>query len=174
MSALVLVGLMGAGKSTVGRIVADRLGWPLVDSDEAIEARTGCSVRALWEAGGEAAYRALESDVVLDAVRSGEDVVVAAPGGVVLDEQVRLALEAVDVVWLRADPSTLAGRVEVGDHRPLLGDDPETVLAEMADTRADLYRQVADTVIDVEGLDPEAVADLLIDEATGSSVPPPT
>lgn len=163
MTALVLVGMMGAGKSTIGRILADRLGWPLVDSDRAIEAKTGRTVRELWEAGGEDAYRALESDVVLDAVRGDADVVVAAPGGVVLDEQVRTALEAVDVVWLRADPATLAGRVEQGDHRPLLGDDPQTVLSDIATAREGLYRQVADLVIDVDGLSPETVAAQILD-----------
>lgn len=162
MTALVLVGLMGAGKSTVGRIVADRLERPFVDSDATIEAQTGRTVRELWEEGGEAAYRALESGFVIDAVQNGGDVVVAAPGGAVLDERVRTALAAVDVVWLRADPATLAGRVEIGDHRPLLGDDPEPVLRDMAERRDTLYRQVADVIVDVDGLDPATVADQLL------------
>src|SRR3954470_6276259 len=102
MTPLVLVGLMGTGKTTVGRILADRLGWALVDSDQAIEAKTGQTVRELWESGGEAAYRALESEVGLHALHGGSGVVVAAPGGVVLDPRVAEALARADVVWLRA------------------------------------------------------------------------
>ena len=80
---LALVGLMGSGKTSVGQVVADRLGLPLVDVDEAIRARTGQGVKELWERGGEAAYRPLEREVVVDSLAPGRPVVLAAPGGVV-------------------------------------------------------------------------------------------
>lgn len=163
MTAIVLVGLMAAGKSTVGRIVAERLGRRLVDSDLAIEELTGSSVRELWEEGGEASYRRLESHVVLDALAGTAPVVVAAPGGVVLDPEVRAALANAYVVWLRGDPGTLASRVCPDDHRPLLSSDPKAVLTAMAADRADLYRQVADAVIDIDGVDTECLADRVID-----------
>lgn len=154
---IVLVGLMGAGKSTVGRLVAEATGRELVDVDVAIAAKTGTSVRALWEEGGEAAYRAMESDEVLHAL-GRPDVVLAAPGGVVLDPVVREALGAAFVVWLRARPATLGARVEPGDHRPLLGADPAADLAAMAADRADLYASVADHSVDTDALGAEAVA----------------
>jgi shikimate kinase len=160
---IVLVGLMGSGKSTVGRIVAARLDRELVDSDTAIETKTGSTVRELWERGGEASYRALESEVVLDAIVATQPVVLAAPGGVVLDPAVRAALEVAFVVWLRADPGTLAARVRIGDHRPLLGTDPRTVLSRMAADRADLYREVADVTIDIDGIDAETLAREVLD-----------
>lgn len=163
MSTLVIVGLMGSGKSTVGKIVASRTSRRFVDSDSAIERRTGRSVRELWELGGEAAYRELESKIVLDALAEDEPVVIAAPGGVILDPVVRAALEEPTVVWLRATPATLASRVRVGDHRPLLDDRPLEVLAAMAEARSDLYESVADTVIDVDHLLPETVAVAVID-----------
>ena len=163
MTPLVLVGLMGAGKSTVGRIVAERTGRSMIDTDVAISERTGKSVRELWEGGGEAAYRALESSVVVDALRSGSPVVIAAPGGVVLDPVVRDALKTAFVVWLEVDPAVLASRVQRNDHRPLLGDDPYTVLSTMARDRDDLYRSVANAIIELDTeTDAEAAADLVI------------
>jgi shikimate kinase len=156
VTALVLVGLMGAGKSTVGRLVAEATGRELVDVDVAITARTGKTVRELWEDGGEAAYRRLESAEVLDAL--DRDVVIAAPGGVVMDPHVREALAGADVVWLRATPRTLGGRVRPGDHRPLLGDDPEADLAAMAEDRAGLYASVADLTVDTDELGPDGAS----------------
>src|SRR3954469_16036533 len=120
---------MGSGKSTVGSIIAAELGCPLIDSDRAIEQSTGSTVREHWEQGGEVAYRQLESEVVLDALAGTDPVVVAAPGGVILDPSVRDALRAAVVIWLRGRPSTLASRVGPDDHRPLLGDDPLAVLS---------------------------------------------
>ena len=108
MTAVVLVGLMGAGKSSVGSVVAARMGVTFVDVDVAIVGGTGKTVRELWEQGGEPAYRYLESKVVLDTLAEERDVVLAAPGGVVLDPAVRAALADAFVVWLRTNPATLA------------------------------------------------------------------
>lgn len=162
MTAIALVGLMGAGKSTVGAELATRTGRALVDVDVAIEARTGRTVRQLWEDGGEAAYRAMESEVVIDALRSGADVVVAVPGGVVLDPVARMELAEVPVIWLRADPTVLGGRVRAGDHRPLLGSDPAADLARMSVARRDLYDEVATFVIDTDDVAPAAIADEIL------------
>ena len=158
MTTIVLVGLMGSGKSTVGSIVAAELGCRLIDSDRAIEQRTGSTVREHWEQGGEAAYRHLESEVVLDALSGSGPVVIAAPGGVILDPSVRDAMGAAEVIWLRGRPATLASRVGPADHRPLLGDDPLAVLSRLAEQRAALYEGVADAIIDVDREDPEAIA----------------
>jgi shikimate kinase len=156
---LVLVGLMGAGKSTVGRALAERLQRPFIDVDLAIEAATGQTVRQLWSSGGEAAYRDLERDTVLATVARTSPVVLAAPGGVVLEESVRRALEGPDVVivWLRGDVGTIASRLRRDDHRPLLGDHPAEVLGTLALARVPYYEQLADVVVDIDGLDPNAV-----------------
>jgi shikimate kinase len=162
MKPVVLVGLMGSGKSTVGALVAQRTGREFVDVDAVITARMSKTVRELWEEGGEAAYRHLESDIVLEVLRHDTPTVLAAPGGVVLDPVVRAVLTDSLVVWLRTSPSTLAGRVRPGDHRPLLGDQPAATFATMAEMRSELYRQVATAIIDTDGLAPEAIADAVL------------
>ena len=103
-SHLALIGLMGSGKSSVGRLVAAALDLPLVDVDDAIHARTGRDVEELWREGGEAAYRPLERAVVLDALDPANPSVLAAPGGIVVDDVALAALAAphVGVVYLRA------------------------------------------------------------------------
>jgi len=162
MKPLVLVGLMGSGKSTVGGLVARRTGRKFVDVDVVITARMGKTVRELWEEGGEAAYRHLESDVVLEVLRDDTPTVLAAPAGVVLDPVVRAALADSVVVWLRTSPAQLAGRVRPGDHRPLLGDQPAATFAAMAEMRSELYRQVATAIIDTDELTPTVIADTVL------------
>jgi shikimate kinase len=149
---LVLVGMMGVGKSTVGRALASELGRPLFDSDEMIEERTGRTVREIWAADGEPAFRALETDVLLDALASQEPSVIAAAGGVVLSDANRSALKGGDahVVWLRSEVDVLVDRVRKGGHRPLLDDDPEAALRRLFDERAPLYQEVADAIVSVD------------------------
>jgi shikimate kinase len=157
---LVLVGMMGVGKSTVGRIVAAELDRPLFDSDEMIEARTGRTVREIWSTDGEAAFRSLETDTLVEALAESEPSVIAAAGGVVLSEVNRTALRNADanVVWLIADVEVLAARVRNGAHRPLLDDDPEAVLRTLYEVREPLYQEVADAVVSVDHRTPQDVA----------------
>jgi shikimate kinase len=158
---VVLVGMMGSGKTTVGRQLAAALGRQLVDSDAQVEARTGRTVRQIFEADGEAAYRQLEREALVAALDGAEPSVVAAAGGVVLDPANRAVLRSAGtVVWLRADPEVLAGRVSRGrDHRPLLGDDPRAALVRLDAERRPLYEEVAEHVVDVDDLTtPQVVA----------------
>jgi shikimate kinase len=157
---LVLVGLMGVGKTTVGNRLSQTLGWRLVDSDAQVEARTGRTVREIFEADGEPVFRVLETEALRDALDAQGPTIVAAAGGVVLAEENRRLLERpnVGVVWLRADPTILVERAMSGDHRPLLAHDPAGVLAQMAVDRDRLYREVADVVVDVDGKSPDDVA----------------
>jgi shikimate kinase len=163
--------MMGAGKTTVGRPLAARLGRPFYDSDALVEARTGRTVREIFASGGEAAYRPLETDALLDALASIEPAVIAAAGGVVLAEANRRALREAPawVVWLRADPALLAVRAVRGDHRPLLDGDPEGNLRHLLDARVQLYTEVADRIVDVAG---RTVEDLVDELVTAVSVAP--
>jgi shikimate kinase len=149
---LVLVGMMGVGKSTVGRAVAAELDRPLFDSDAMIEAETGRTVREIWSTDGEAAFRALETDTLVRALEAEEPAVIAAAGGVVLSERNRELLRSADahVVWLQADVDVLLERVRNGGHRPLLDADPEGTLRRMYCERAAWYREVADAVVSVD------------------------
>jgi shikimate kinase len=157
---VVLVGMMGVGKSTVGRLVAAELDRPLFDSDEMIEERTGRTVREIWADDGEQAFRDLETDTLLEALGASEPSVIAAAGGVVLREANREALAAADahVVWLLADVQVLVDRVRSGMHRPLLDDDPETVLRSLYAEREPLYQEVADAIVSVDHRTPTDVA----------------
>lgn len=163
---VVLVGLMATGKTTVGRLVAAQLGRPLVDSDDQVEARTGRTVRDIWQSDGEAAFRRLESDALASALEDPIPTVVAAAGGVVLsaENRERLAADDAVVVWLRAEPSTLAQRVADADdgHRPLLDADPAGKLEDMARHRTSLYRSVADVIVDVDDLGPIQVTEAVL------------
>ena len=131
----VLVGLMGAGKSTVGSALAARLGWSFLDSDIEIQAATGRTVRELRDDIGVDAMHALEAEQLLRALASPEPAVIGAAASVV---DVPACLDAlrdptVIVVWLQADPAVLAERFEsADDHRPAYGDSTEGFLARAA------------------------------------------
>lgn len=161
---IVLVGLMGTGKSTTGRLLGEHLGRPYLDTDDLVLARTGRTVRDIFRDEGEAAFRALETGVLLEALAATEPVVLAAAGGVVLAESNRRALRDAEafVVWLRADPAVLVGRVAGQEHRPLLDDDPAGTLARMRTEREPLYREVADLEIDVDALSAAEVVDQVL------------
>jgi shikimate kinase len=138
---LVLIGMSGAGKSRVGRLVAERLRWQFVDTDAEIERSTGRSVPEIFAADGEARFRAIERDVVARvARRSGA--VIATGGGAILDPASRDVLFTSNlVVCLRASPEQLARRLAHSrERRPLLaGEDPLAAIRGLLEQRAPLY-----------------------------------
>ena len=155
---VVVVGMMATGKTTVGRWLADALGRPFFDSDEMVEARTGHTVKELFELTGEAGFRAEESAALALGLADSTPAVIAAAGGAVLDPTNRRLIRAAAaadglVVWLRADPQVLAARAMSGSHRPLLDDDPLATLTRLAGVREPLYREVADLEIDEDDPD---------------------
>lgn len=162
---ILLIGMMASGKSTVGAIVAERLGWGYVDSDEQIEHRTGRTVREIFEQDGEPTFRVEEKAALEAAVAGDEPLVVGVAGGAVLDLGTRTLLrEAGTVVWLRAEPELLAERVKAAgqDHRPLLADDPDGTLRRLDAERRPIYEELADIVVDVEGRSAEELAEHIV------------
>ena len=162
---VVLVGLMGTGKSTVGRRVAERMGRDFLDSDVQVEARTGRTVREIFASDGEAVFRRLEAQALADALARARPSVVAAAGGVVLDPGTRERLRnGSTAVWLRADPSVLAHRVTSADHRPLLDDGARVVLERMHRERSPLYEEVANgRIVDVSSVSIDEAAEAVLE-----------
>jgi shikimate kinase len=160
---VLLIGMMGAGKSTTGRLLADRLGWRYLDSDDEIERQTGQTVPEIWKAQGEPAFRAEESRVLGQACTSMVPVVVSVAGGAVLDPANRDAIRRAGlIVWLRADVATLAARVGAGAGRPLLETGPAEAIAHLAAERAPVYAELAELVFDVDRMSPaQVVAEII-------------
>lgn len=163
---ILLVGMMGCGKTTTGALLARRLGWEYRDSDADVEARTGRTVPEIFAADGEAAFRKVEAEVLAAACTREQPVVIAVAGGAVLDPDNRKLIRGCGtVVWLRADPQRLAERVGDGVGRPLLEGDKREIMARLLAERAPYYAEVADAVIDVDPLTPDQVADRVLDAA---------
>jgi shikimate kinase len=161
---ILLIGMMGAGKTTVGTALAARLGYPYLDSDAEVERHTGRTVPELFAERGEAAFRAEEKRALAEAVTSDGPVVVAVAGGAVLDPDNRARLrQGGTVVWLRAPVATLAQRVGTGQGRPLLNDDPAAALTRLYSVRRPIYAELADVVVDVECLTPEEAVEQIME-----------
>ena len=147
---IALVGLMGVGKSTVGRRLANRLGLPFVDGDDAIESAAQMTVSDIFAQLGEAEFRAGEARV-MRRLLEGPPIVLATGGGAVLNPETRaLMKEHATSVWLRADLKVVSQRVQRRDTRPLLrGKDPLQALSAMAEVRYPVYAETADVTVDV-------------------------
>jgi shikimate kinase len=144
---IALIGLMGAGKSTVGRRLARRIDLPFVDADREIEIAAGLSIAEIFEHYGEASFRDGERRVLARLVE-GPPQVIATGGGAFIDAETRaLILARCITIWLDAEVETLAKRVARRDHRPLLrGKDPRVLLQSLAEARAPIYAQAHLTV----------------------------
>ena len=160
---VLLLGLMGSGKTTGGEALASRLGWPYVDNDDLVLESAGVTKASLVEKHGAAGLRAAEAQALRSAISRPGPFVAGVAAGVVLDPRAVAPLEDppddVVLVWLRARIDTVAERLrrEPAD-RPWLTGDLEESLRAMASAREPAFGQVADMVVDVDDLDPPAAA----------------
>jgi shikimate kinase len=154
---LVLVGPPGAGKSTIGRLVAQRLGVRFSDTDDMVEASAGRSVSDIFVVDGEPAFRELERAAVLEALqRSG---VVALGGGAVMDPRTESDLAGYPVVFLDVRIADAAGRVGFSASRPLLAVNPRAKWTMLMTERRPVYTRVARARVDTAGREPDDIAD---------------
>jgi shikimate kinase len=163
----VIVGLMGSGKTTIGRSVAARLGRPLRDSDADIEATSGMTVRELGRAVGVDQMHELEAAHLLDCIAADEPSVIGAAASTIEAAQCRAALESADVlvVWLRAATPTLASRFGAGAHRPAFGSDVAAFLADQARRREPLFAGLRPLIVDTGALTAEQATDYIVGAA---------
>jgi shikimate kinase len=159
---IVLVGLMGAGKTCIGRRLADRLGMNFVDADHEIEAAAGCSIADIFEQHGEAEFRAGERRVIARLLKT-PDQVLATGGGAFMNAETRREIRKKAIsIWLRADLDLLVRRTARRNHRPLLKrGDPRAILKRLMDERYPVYAE-ADIVVDSMDGPPEATVDRVV------------
>ena len=158
---VVLVGSPGAGKSTVGRRVAERLGVPFADTDALIEAAAGMSVSDIFVTLGEDEFRAMEADAVALALEEREGIL-SLGGGAVLREETRARLADVRVVWLRVTAADAASRVGMNTARPLLLGNVRATLSSLLEQRNPVYAEVATDVVDTSGRSLREVTDEVV------------
>jgi shikimate kinase len=159
---IVLVGMMGAGKSTVGRALSARTGWRYVDNDELVRRISGRGATEIRAADGEDALHAIEEQAFEASLALEPPVVIGAAAAVVLDPADRARLRSGPyVVWLRARPETLLAHIGSGAGRRTEATDPAWIAAR-ATERAPLYAQVASQVVDVDDRSPDEIAESIL------------
>ena len=161
---VLLLGMMGSGKSSVGRALAERTGWPFIDNDALVERATGRTARELLAQRGEAAMWEAESAALRTGLTIPAPAIVATAAGTIMRPKDRAGIGAGGfVVWLHADPDMLAARAAGAEHRPWLDEDPVGWFRATIEERRPLYRAVADLEIDTGTTRPAVAAERVIE-----------
>ncbi len=158
---IILIGFMGAGKSTVGRVLSRRLYRQLLDTDAMIEARAGMTVSEIFASLGEEAFRGTETEVLKGLRQLKNPVIISTGGGMPLREENRTALRELGcVVYLRVQPETVCERLAEDDSRPLLaGGDRRQKVETLLARRGPVYEAAAHLIVDADGRTPEEIAE---------------
>jgi shikimate kinase len=160
---IVLIGMMGAGKSSVGRCLQRRTGLARFDTDEMVSSKFGLSISEIFSTYGERRFREVEAQALVE-LAAGEATIIVTGGGIVLrQENVDLLKQLGTIVWLDANEETLFERASRRSNRPLLQtEDPRTTFSEMLRARAPHYAKVADIRVDTSALTRDEVADVIL------------
>ena len=156
--------MMGSGKSTIGRLLSTRIGWPYLDNDVLLERIRGETARATLASSGVEELRSNEARALRLGLDEPEPCFIGAAAGTVLDPEVRASMAARSlVIWLDASPATLARRARGASHRPWLETDAEAWMRKTLAERAPLYKSVADLIVNAQRRRPATIADQIID-----------
>ena len=168
---VLLIGMMGSGKTSVGRALSARTGWGYRDNDEIVAEGEGIATDELLERNGRDALRAAESRALTRVLEQDPPLIAGVAGGVIESPQDRQRLGSPDafVVYLHAPIEVLVERVGSGEGRPWLQPDPEKAMRRLFDGREPLYREVADLVLESQDSDAEKHADRILAELEGWS-----
>lgn len=160
---IALIGMMGSGKTSIGRLVAKYLDWPFLDADSVLVEQVGCSISDMFSDRGEQWFRDTESEVLAELAGAPVHSVLSVGGGAVLRQSNRDVLRrSALVIWLRATPETLIQRIGSQPGRPLLAEDPEGRIRRLSEERTAIYNDGAHEVIDVDDLRMHQVAELIV------------
>lgn len=164
---LVLIGYRGSGKAVVGRVLADRLARPFVDTDALIEQQAGVSIQQIFARQGEQAFRDAETRIIREVASRGDQVIAVGGGAVLRDQNVEALRAGGWLAWLRASPEELCRRIQADRHSESLRP-PLTDLEPLAEVRSELarrramYAAAADFVVDTDQRSPRQVAELIL------------
>jgi len=161
---MILIGFMGAGKTSVGEELAGRFGKTLIDTDRMIEERAGMSISDIFAVQGEEAFRRLETEVLEQLISEASGEMISVGGGLPLREENRKLLKKLGtVIYLRVRPETVLARLKGDTTRPLLqGDDVEEKVNNLLSKRGPIYELAADRIISVDGRSVEQIADAIM------------
>lgn len=157
MNQIVLTGFMGAGKSTVGKILAEKLKLPLIDIDTEIQSEHQTSITEIFASLGEPAFRTIEHRTLTSALL--RDAVISTGGGIVLSDDNRRILETADfVVYLKTSPDTFLARLKGDTTRPLIQEKSREEIIALFESRTKLYEDISSLILETDDLTPEEIA----------------
>lgn len=165
---IILIGFMGCGKSTIGRELHQKLGIPLIDTDEAIEHKCGKSISNIFAESGEETFRDLETEYLRDCLTNlTSSSIISTGGGIILREENREILKRLGyVVWLKIDAINVYQRTKKNRSRPILQQpNPKKVIADLIELRSPYYRETANLTINISGLDRYEITTGIIESA---------
>ncbi len=164
VSKIILVGMMGAGKTTIGKLLSNKLGYDFVDLDKIIEEKSGVKINTIFEIEGEAGFRVREFQVLRDSIEK-EKVIISTGGGIVTNEKSRTQLikHNVFIIYLKANLETLFSRLKNDNSRPILNvDNKEQVIESILHEREPQYQDLADMTVDTTHMKTNDVVKLII------------